>query len=762
MKRLHVFRGLPPRQRRRRIVYGVVSAFLLVTSLGAGYFVSDVIQSRAMDRSNQALLRQNIDQIESQLKALDNTCLVFMLNNISLTRFMDDGYAQLAAKDQYAITKDLRDRLTDIKGAHPEIHTIFLLSERNGLALSAEGCQKSEQLAQRLNADLPAVLPRNASYVQRVIASPQLNGGLDQATLTGCVVLLRTYPAETPHVRYGAIAAFINESSIINTLGQALSGGPEQAAILMEEEGYLCAAREKASTSDEVSMRQTLEEMRTEDLSIKVQGDTVTYMLQSSYTNWYYMLQVPKNAGTNVVRTIRNLFLACLGAYTLLIAGTSYLSNRNAYGSLDKVARSLRKYTQDFINREDLVSAVETMALDNESLRNELDSYKPMAARLMLIDLLCPGRVADFGAHLDGLARDGIPLYRNGFAIAVVQGNRQYLEGALQKIHDVDVRMVSIQLDGQEQVVLCSFSKEDAKINLGLMHRLLGYLAQAEEIVRIGVGRVYLSCDGIASSYREAQQAIRYRLFYKGEKLLFIHDLQEGVGFNPSQTEAQVRGIIGALKSEDKTTMFAKIETAIRGYIAEKMDIRLFHATLYHIVMQGLEAAVDLGVGTKALLDEASLARFPHRLETCETVDAVIELVQEVFERIYQQIELRRGSRNLMTLGARAVQLVNDRHTDSEFSMMQLAEALGISDSYVRRVFREYAAMSFQEYLTMIRMEHAKTLLRSTNLSVSAIAQRVGYQSDNSFIRAFRQRHGVPPGIWRQNPEPNQKNELSP
>ena len=73
MKRLHVFRGLPPRQRRLRIVYGVVSAFLLVTSLGAGYFVSDVIQSRAMDRSNQALLRQNIDQIESQLKALDNT-----------------------------------------------------------------------------------------------------------------------------------------------------------------------------------------------------------------------------------------------------------------------------------------------------------------------------------------------------------------------------------------------------------------------------------------------------------------------------------------------------------------------------------------------------------------------------------------------------------------------------------------------------------------------------------------------------------------
>jgi transcriptional regulator GlxA family with amidase domain len=46
-------------------------------------------------------------------------------------------------------------------------------------------------------------------------------------------------------------------------------------------------------------------------------------------------------------------------------------------------------------------------------------------------------------------------------------------------------------------------------------------------------------------------------------------------------------------------------------------------------------------------------------------------------------------------------------------------------------------------------MHVADDLLGTTQLSVAAVARRVGYDSEEAFSRAFRRNHGSPPGDWR-------------
>ena len=53
------------------------------------------------------------------------------------------------------------------------------------------------------------------------------------------------------------------------------------------------------------------------------------------------------------------------------------------------------------------------------------------------------------------------------------------------------------------------------------------------------------------------------------------------------------------------------------------------------------------------------------------------------------------------------------------------------------------------QYLTMWRMQLARKSLSERALSTAAIAERVGYQSEAAFSKAFKRRMGMAPGAWR-------------
>jgi AraC-like DNA-binding protein len=88
------------------------------------------------------------------------------------------------------------------------------------------------------------------------------------------------------------------------------------------------------------------------------------------------------------------------------------------------------------------------------------------------------------------------------------------------------------------------------------------------------------------------------------------------------------------------------------------------------------------------------------------------------------------------------------------FSRWELAEAIGVSEDYLSRVFNRELGLSPWEYLNRYRIYHAKALLRRTNNSISTVAQQVGFQDRGYFSRVFRKLTGVGPQAFRERPEP--------
>jgi transcriptional regulator GlxA family with amidase domain len=86
---------------------------------------------------------------------------------------------------------------------------------------------------------------------------------------------------------------------------------------------------------------------------------------------------------------------------------------------------------------------------------------------------------------------------------------------------------------------------------------------------------------------------------------------------------------------------------------------------------------------------------------------------------------------------------------EQRWSVTDLAREAMVSRSVLDERFREVLGRSPIRYLADWRMHLAEDLLATTDLSVGAVAHRIGYDAEEAFSRAFKRRHGLAPSAWR-------------
>jgi AraC-like DNA-binding protein len=84
-----------------------------------------------------------------------------------------------------------------------------------------------------------------------------------------------------------------------------------------------------------------------------------------------------------------------------------------------------------------------------------------------------------------------------------------------------------------------------------------------------------------------------------------------------------------------------------------------------------------------------------------------------------------------------------------KWTVAELAAEAAVSRSLLDGRFRDLLGRPPIRYLTDWRMHTAEGLLETTELSIFAIARRVGYDSEEAFSRAFKRSNGTPPSAWR-------------
>ena len=92
-----------------------------------------------------------------------------------------------------------------------------------------------------------------------------------------------------------------------------------------------------------------------------------------------------------------------------------------------------------------------------------------------------------------------------------------------------------------------------------------------------------------------------------------------------------------------------------------------------------------------------------------------------------------------------------EQNYDKGISLAQMAEDLGLDESYLSKQFKEKVGVSFIQYVTKCRMDKAKELLSDPSMKLKDIAELLGMGNVQSFIRTFKKYEGMTPGQYREN-----------
>ncbi|MCF7944759.1 MAG: AraC family transcriptional regulator [Spirochaetia bacterium] len=123
--------------------------------------------------------------------------------------------------------------------------------------------------------------------------------------------------------------------------------------------------------------------------------------------------------------------------------------------------------------------------------------------------------------------------------------------------------------------------------------------------------------------------------------------------------------------------------------------------------------------------------------------NAVSMWISWVYEEVNRSKYGKKSTKRRLAVD-RALAIIAERYTE-EIGLAQVADMLGLTPNYLSTEFNQAMGVTFNQYITGLRMRKAKDLLEDESLTIKEISSRIGYVSSRHFSKVFKKYFGYAP-----------------
>ncbi|MCT4543354.1 MAG: response regulator [Vallitalea sp.] len=262
------------------------------------------------------------------------------------------------------------------------------------------------------------------------------------------------------------------------------------------------------------------------------------------------------------------------------------------------------------------------------------------------------------------------------------------------------------------------------------------------------VGNCYKEVKGIYKSFHEIQSN-KSEIIICNNKFYFIDIESIKTAKKPDVflTSTIKTNIVNSLKEHNWDTIFTNIDILFdelnKLEIINKNDLISY---IYDIIYQCNQNI--LSTNTKLNLpftqDNELLGWIFQIKNLNETKNNMIDYYN------YLKNNMAIDDNNIHRKIIREVITYCDNNYNNNINLVDLANHFHISSSYLSQLFSKEVGTPISKYLTNIRIENAKNILKTTNLRVYEISEKVGYSDVKYFLKVFKKNVGVSPQVFRE------------
>lgn len=303
-----------------------------------------------------------------------------------------------------------------------------------------------------------------------------------------------------------------------------------------------------------------------------------------------------------------------------------------------------------------------------------------------------------------------------------------------------------------DNILIVFTSKEDEKDKL--VQKTLSILDELNQSidkyykkpVTIGVGSYCSDIAGISYSYESAVRALDYRILLNSNTIC-IEDMEPRAAQNIVLDELKARSLISCIKVGTQDEIEETIEELFKEITDGNVSFKDYQIYLLDILTTILKTARDLLIDMDNVFSlSCNLFIEMYRLKDIKQVK---EWLISICAKIRGQVFKDRQD-TCKFLVKKATEYVKNFYDDSELTVDKICKHLHVSPTYFSTIFKRETKFTFINYLTHIRMEAAKELLRTTSCKSFEIAKKVGYSEPNYFSYCFKKNFSISPSEYRK------------
>jgi two-component system response regulator YesN len=211
----------------------------------------------------------------------------------------------------------------------------------------------------------------------------------------------------------------------------------------------------------------------------------------------------------------------------------------------------------------------------------------------------------------------------------------------------------------------------------------------------------------------------------------------------PYELECQ---LIAKVKIADRTGA-KEILNSLLGKIMfhNPGNINLLKARLVELLSVLSRAAAQGGVDINALL--CKNLEYINKVMAIDTQEDICIWISHALDEFIESVYSSQDAKKMSQLKP-AIEFMQ-YHYHQPLTLADMAKAAHLSVSRLAHLFREQMGVTIVDYLTNIRINHAKRMLLTTENNCTRICYEVGYNNQSYFTRVFKQITGMTPREFR-------------
>lgn len=299
----------------------------------------------------------------------------------------------------------------------------------------------------------------------------------------------------------------------------------------------------------------------------------------------------------------------------------------------------------------------------------------------------------------------------------------------------------------KKEAFCCLLAVDTIDEALQLVHNVRDSVKSYLKIdLSVGVGGLVREIKDAVTSYKQALAALERAYFSGPGQILSYPSVQEQSGeYGAAEIQGKLIRVMttSVTDSERSVVVSELLESQQRSSAGNKhMAVSGFYSTLM-LLRQELN---DMGIVLELLEDAART--FIQTMSGFATLSEMENYFRDTLEDIQRQLKAKLGSRELQQI--RQVKEYIESHYAETITLEKISGLIYMNSSYFSTFFKKHTGENYKQFLTEVRMKHARRLLLQSELMIYEVAEQVGYSNARLFSEIFRKHFGMLPQEYRQ------------